>query len=84
MEAPEKIYLSQERDEDRCYVDLMWHKHPYKNMENTEYVRKDAFVKKILNFLEMLGYGFTITDNITHTNYDKEQLIEDFKKYIEE
>ena len=33
-------------------------------------------------FLEMLALGFTITDNITHTNYDKEQLVEDFKKYL--
>ena len=44
----------------------------------------DAFIEKVENFLEMLGYGFTITDNITHKNYDKEQLIEDFRKYIEE
>ena len=44
----------------------------------------DAFMKKVENFLEMLGYGFTIIDNITHANYDKEQLIEDFRNYIEE
>lgn len=44
----------------------------------------DAFIEKVENFLEMLGYGFTITDNITHADYDKEQLIEDFRKYIEE
>lgn len=31
----------------------------------------------------MLVCGFTITDNITHTNYDKEQLVEDFRKYME-
>lgn len=47
-----------------------------------EYVPFDAFIKKAENFLEMLGYGFIITDNITHTNYDKEQLIEDFKNYM--
>ena len=44
----------------------------------------NAFMKKAENFLEMLGYGFTITDNITHKNYDKEQLIADFRKYMEE
>lgn len=44
----------------------------------------DAFIKKVENFLEMLGYGFTITDNITHADYDKEQLIEDFKEYLKE
>ena len=40
-------------------------------------------MKKAENFLEMLGYGFTITDNITHANYDKEQLITDFRNYME-
>jgi len=47
-----------------------------------EYIRTDAFIKKVENFLEMLGYGFTITDNITHTNYDKEWLVEDFENYM--
>ena len=42
----------------------------------------DSVIEKAINFLEMLGYGFTITDNITHTDYDKKQLIEDFKNYI--
>ena len=42
----------------------------------------DVFIEKAENFLEMLGYGFTITDNITHTNYDKEQLIDDFRNYM--
>lgn len=51
---------------------------------DTVYVREDAFIKKAENFLEMLGYGFTITDNITHANYDKEQLIADFRNYIKE
>ena len=44
---------------------------------------QDAFIEKAENFLEMLGCGFTITDNITHTNYGKEQFIEDFKKALE-
>ena len=70
---PDKIWLSEDR--------TMWLHNPY-STEYTEYVRKDAFVEKAINFLEMLGYGFTITDNITHTNYDKEQLVEDFKNYM--
>ena len=44
--------------------------------------QNDAFIEKAENFLEMLGYGFTITDNITNANYDKEQLIADFRNYI--
>ena len=47
-----------------------------------EYVPADAFIEKAENFLEMLGCGFTITDNITHTNYGKEQLIAGFKEYL--
>lgn len=49
-----------------------------------EYVPLDAFIEKVVNFLEILGYGFTITDNITKSLYDNIQLIEDFKKYMEE
>jgi len=54
------------------------------NWRHRHFIRKmqDAFMKKAENFLEMLGYGFTITDNITNANYDKEQLIDDFRKYI--
>ena len=44
----------------------------------------DAFINKVVNFLEILGYAYTITDNITKSLYDNTQLIEDFKKYMEE
>ena len=56
------------------------------NWRYRHFIRKvqDAFIKKAENFLEMLGYGFTITDNITHANYDKEQLMADFRNYMEE
>ena len=88
-EIPDKIYLSYETDEDdkeHIFIDYMWHKHLFesKNWKNVEYTLTDTFIKKVENFLEMLGYGFTITDNITHTNYDKKQLIEDFKNYVKE
>ena len=71
--APEKIYYAP-------YGDMRVN-HPITD-NDIEYIRKDAFMKKAENFLEMLGYGFTITDNITHANYDKEQLVEDFRNYI--
>ena len=77
-EAPERIYL---------VIDPVWGSmsvnYNRNDTDNIEYTRTDAFMKKAENFLEMLGYGFTITDNITHKNYDKEQLIEDFRKYME-
>ena len=70
-EMPERIYLFDYND---AMVTLL--------EGDTVYVREDAFMKKAENFLEMLGYGFTITDNITHANYDKEQLIVDFRNYM--
>lgn len=89
-EAPEKIYIqsfnvSEEDakfDKSKMFFDDVWTEEPEPEQENIEYSRTDTFMKKVINFLEMLGYGFTITDNITHTSYDKEQLIEDFKNYM--
>ena len=76
--APEKLYLSK-----NIYSTYQYQVPDPDDDTAVEYTRADAFMKKAENFLEMLGYGFTITDNITHTNYDKEQLIEDFRNYME-
>ena len=80
MEAPEKIYIEVTPDGTRYYRDVV--KEQRTENSDIEYIRKDTFIEKAENFLEMLGYGFTITDNITHKNYDKEQLIADFRNYI--
>ena len=45
---------------------------------------KDELLDKAVNFLEMMGYGFTITDNITHTQYNSKQLIEDFINFVKD
>lgn len=76
-EAPKKVYLEPS-------LDSIWGMAERSCESEVEYTRTDAFIEKAENFLEMLGYGFTITDNITHTNYDKEQLIADFRNYIKE
>lgn len=76
--APQKLYLSK-----NIYSTYMYQVPDPDDDTTVEYARTDAFMKKAENFLEMLGYGFTITDNITHANYDKEQLIEDFRAYME-
>jgi uncharacterized protein YgfB (UPF0149 family) len=77
-EVPERLYLSK-----NIYSTYLYQvPDPDDEAENVEYTRTDAFIEKAENFLEMLGYGFIITDNITHTNYDKEQLIEDFRNYM--
>ena len=72
-EAPEKLYIAiNELTEDgRTFV--LDHCVDYPIC--TEYTRTDAFIEKSVNFMEMLGYGFTITDNITHINYDKERTV---------
>ena len=75
--APEKLYLSK-----NIYGTYQYQVPDPDDETAVEYTRTDAFMKKAENFLEMLGYGFTITDNITHANYDKEQLIEDFRNYM--
>ena len=90
-EAPDKIYLQvcgdcNDNECENCkFEDLednvTWCKDKIFKRD-IDYTRTDAFMKKTENFLEMLGYGFTITDNITHTNYDKEQLVEDFRNYM--
>lgn len=47
-------------------------------------MKDKELIDKAVNFLEMLGYGFTITDNITHTQYDSKQLIEDFINFMKD
>ena len=79
-EAPERLYIALNELTEDGHTFVLDHRVDYPIC--TEYTRTDAFIKKVVNFLEMLGYGFTITDNITHTNYDKEHLVEDFKNYM--
>ena len=77
--APEKLYV----DVQDNFSDSMLYGFIAKGSdEDIEYTRTDTFIEQAGNFLEMLGCGFAITDNITHTNYGKEQLIEDFKNYM--
>jgi hypothetical protein len=82
--APEKIYMTPSYGEPDNVLLASFSKSHLDFHRDIEYTRTDAFMKKAENFLEMLGYGFTITDNITHANYDKEQLIADFRNYIKE
>lgn len=82
MKAPEKIFICDYGSE----FGYEWHSESEleKCSNDIEYTRTDVFIEKAVNFLEMLGCGFTITDNITKSLYDNVQLIEDFKKYMEE
>ena len=71
--TPEKIWLTSQDFQKLSGV---------MDKNSIEYTRTDVFIEKSVNFLEMLENGFTIIDNITHTNYDKEQLVEAFKDYM--
>lgn len=82
MEAPEKIFISYETDENGCiYPDYMWHRHPFEGVENIEYTRTDTFIKKTCKFLKSyrqdthdgMGYIAGIVNGKT---------IEDFKDFI--
>ena len=79
MEAPDRLYLSK-----GIYATFMYQVPNPDDKTEVKYVREDAFIEKVVNFLEILGYAYTITDNITKSLYDNIQLIEDFKKYMEE
>ena len=80
MKVPEKLYLHPTASGN---VGASWLSFPLTD-KDIEYIRKDTVLEKVVNFLEILGYAYTITDNITKSLYDNTQLIEDFKKYMEE
>ena len=72
MEAPEKIYLTQ----------LMLFAAPTISSgdNDIEYTRTDAFIEKACDWLEKNGCGYWLDDSAL-PNRD---LIEDFRKYMEE
>lgn len=81
--APEKIYLSQERDKDGCYIDLMWHKHPYEDMENIQYTRTNAFIKKACEFIKDHHHEFSFWNTEEYElGFSTQKFIEDFKNYM--
>lgn len=47
-------------------------------------IAREEVMEKAKNFIEMLSHGFTVKDNVTKTVYTSAQLLEDFKKYMEE
>ena len=92
--APERIYL-QKYDYDTLLCLNKWNIHEEwtvkpcneKIATNIEYIRTDAFIEKVINFL-----NYKLDDIVAIQNPDsiipqhivKPELIEDFKKYIEE
>ena len=86
MEAPEKIYLQQNTTTD-CYEEWCpeWFEARAKDTD-IEYIRTDAFIEKIENYLNSQLYDWvsiTNPDQMSHPNViPKKDFIEDFKDYM--
>jgi uncharacterized protein YjbK len=75
-EAPEKIWLNQDHS--------VWLQDP-KSTEYTEYIRKDAFIEKALKYLDENFYFKNSCYRIECGVFDsKEEMLKDFKKYMED
>lgn len=74
--APDKIYLEWYRIGDKKYRE--WVITPKTNNENVEYIRKDVFIEKAINYLanNMQCDGYTLQT--------KGRFIRNFKKYLDE
>jgi len=80
MQAPEKIYVTNDRA-------LMYFHTDKLADDDIEYTRTDAFIKKVINFLNyklddvvaIRAHGTIIPHRVA-----KEELIEDLEKYIKE
>ena len=76
-EAPEKIYFNQDDG-------LIWHCRSYK--DDIEYIRADAFIEKIENYLNSQLYDWvsiTNPDQRSHPNViPKKDFIDDFINHM--
>lgn len=86
--APEKIYVQLPS---RNWIGRTWNETPikegdnpnWKNATNIEYTRTDAFIEKACDWLiNHNDYICGSTNGIV--KYDMKQLVEDFKKYMED
>ena len=69
-EAPEKVYLSMHPATGVLHVRLL------KSDDTNEYTRTDAFIEKACQFIETYSHLFM--------GVLRSEVIEDFKKYLEE
>jgi hypothetical protein len=76
--APEKVYI----DDYGSGFSHGWHtEHSYE--KDIEYIRKDAFIEKVLKFLDENFFFDNRRNSIESGVFDsKEEMIEDFKKYM--
>lgn len=81
--APEKLYLHPTAN---GKVGASWLTFPLTN-EDVEYTRTDAFIEKVINFLNYKlddVVAIRVPDTIIPHPIAKQELIEDLKKHIKE
>ena len=76
MEAPKKIYIDANEDWHRTYTAFS----EKAKGDDIKYTRTDAFIEKACDWLESVNLDFyQIREGVF-----SRQLVEDFKKYMEE
>ena len=76
-EAPEKLYFG---ESDKGILDIYSTK---ESDDGVEYIRKEDFIEKVLKYLDVNFYFNNSRYSIECRVFDsKEEMIEDFKKYI--
>jgi len=78
MEAPEKLYVD---TEDRLSDSILYGFTEKRKDDDIEYIRKDAFIEKMFNFL---SEKYLIKTKEPLRWVPIRQVIEDFKKYKED
>lgn len=79
--APEKIYIHVKNGKTLNTWNNVWI-----GVNDVEYIRTDAFIKKVINFLNYkLDYvvATQVPGTIIPHHVAKQELIEDFRKYME-
>lgn len=79
-EVPEKIYLTTNENDTHYYTEGI----PFER-EYSEYTRTDAFIKKVINFLNYKLDDVVATrvpGTIIPHHVAKQELIEDLEKYM--
>ena len=80
MEAPEKIYVHVKNGK----ITNTWNS-TWIGVNDVKYVRKDAFIEKVINFLNYKlddVVATRVSGTIIPHHVTKQELIEDFKEYV--
>ena len=81
MEAPEKIYIEVTPDGTRYYRDVV--KEQRTENSDIEYIRKDAFIEKVCEWLKNNVEKYYYLDEAYDKIISIKNLNNDFKKYME-